>query len=96
MTEAAPLICHSRWDEITYTSCGKTVANMETRILSDDPERIPGELICKGMNVMLGYYKNEEATAQAIDVNGWLHTGDMAIKDSEGNIYIKDGARTCC
>lgn len=62
---------------------------METRILSDDPERIPGELICKGMNVMLGYYKNEEATAQAIDVNGWLHTGDMAIKDSEGNIYIK-------
>ena len=89
MTEAAPLICHSRWDEITYTSCGKTVANMETRILSDDPERIPGELICKGMNVMLGYYKNEEATAQAIDVNGWLHTGDMAIKDSEGNIYIK-------
>lgn len=89
MTEAAPLICHSRWDEITYTSCGKTVANMETRILSDDPEHIPGELICKGMNVMLGYYKNEEATAQAIDVNGWLHTGDMAIKDSEGNIYIK-------
>lgn len=89
MTEAAPLICHSRWDELEYTSCGKTVANMETRVLSDDPENIPGELICKGMNVMLGYYKNEEATRQAIDKDGWLHTGDMAIKDAEGNIFIK-------
>lgn len=89
MTEAAPLICHSRWDELEYTSCGKTVANMETRVLSDDPENIPGELICKGMNVMLGYYKNEEATRQTIDKDGWLHTGDMAIKDAEGNIFIK-------
>ena len=89
MTEAAPLICHSRWDEIQYTSCGKTVSNMETKVLSSDPERIPGELVCRGMNVMLGYYKNEEATAQAIDCNGWLHTGDMAIKDAEGNIFIK-------
>lgn len=89
MTEAAPLICHSRWDEIQYTSCGKTVSNMETKVLSSDPERIPGELVCRGMNVMLGYYKNEEATAQAIDCNGWLHTGDMTIKDAEGNIFIK-------
>lgn len=89
MTEAAPLICHSRWDEIQYTSCGKTVSNMETKVLSSDPERIPGELVCRGMNVMLGYYKNEEATAQAIDCNGWLHTGDMVIKDAEGNIFIK-------
>lgn len=89
MTEAAPLICHSRWDEIQYTSCGKTVSNMETKVLSSDPERIPGELVCRGMNVMLGYYKNEEATAQAIDCNGWLHTGDMAIKDAEENIFIK-------
>lgn len=89
MTEAAPLICHSRWDEIQYTSCGKTVSNMETKVLSSDPERIPGELVCRGMNVMLGYYKNEEATAQAIDCNGWLHTGDMAIKDAEGNIFIE-------
>lgn len=89
MTECAPLICHSRWDEILYTSCGKTVANMETRVLSSDPEKIPGELVCKGANVMLGYYKNEEATAQTIDKDGWLHTGDMAIKDREGNIFIK-------
>lgn len=89
MTEAAPLICHSRWDEILYTSCGKTVSNMETKVLPPDPERIPGELVCRGMNVMLGYYKNEEATAQAIDRDGWLHTGDMAIKDADGNIFIK-------
>ena len=89
MTECAPLICHSRWDEILYTSCGKTVANMETKVISDDPERIPGELVCRGMNVMLGYYKNESATAQTIDKDGWLHTGDMAIKDADGNIFIK-------
>lgn len=89
MTEAAPLICHSRWNEIEYTSCGKTVSNMETKVLSEDPEHIPGELICRGQNVMLGYYKNEEATRQTIDKEGWLHTGDMAIKDAKGNIYIK-------
>ena len=89
MTECAPLICHSRWDEIQYTSCGKTVANMETRVLSDDPTRIPGELVCRGMNTMLGYYKNEKATEEPIDKEGWLHTGDMAIKDEQGNIYIK-------
>ena len=89
MTECAPLICHSRWDEIQYTSCGKTVANMETRDLSDDPTRIPGELVCRGMNTMLGYYKNEKATEETIDKEGWLHTGDMAIKDEQGNIYIK-------
>lgn len=89
MTECAPLICHSRWDEILYTSCGMTVANMETKVISEDPERIPGELVCRGMNVMLGYYKNESATAQTIDKDGWLHTGDMAIKDADGNIFIK-------
>ena len=89
MTECAPLICHSRWDEILYTSCGKTVANMETKVISEDPERIPGELVCRGMNVMLGYYKNESATAQTIDKDGWLHTGDMAIKDADENIFIK-------
>ena len=89
MTECAPLICHSRWDEILYTSCGKTVANMETKVISEDPERIPGELVCRGMNVMLVYYKNESATSQTIDKDGWLHTGDMAIKDADGNIFIK-------
>ena len=89
MTECAPLICHSRWDEILYTSCGKTVSNMETKVDSPNPEETPGELLCRGMNVMLGYYKNQEATDQAIDCDGWLHTGDMAVKDAEGNIFIK-------
>lgn len=89
MTECAPLICHSRWDEIKFQSCGKTVANMETKVLSDNPETVPGELVCRGANVMLGYYKNQEATDQTIDSDGWLHTGDMAVKDSNGNIYIK-------
>ena len=89
MTECAPLICHSRWDEILYTSCGKTVSNMETKVDSPNPEETPGELLCRGMNVMLGYYKNQEATDQAIDRDGWLHTGDMAVKDAEGNIFIK-------
>ena len=89
MTECAPLICHSRWDEILYMSCGKTVSNMETKVDSHDPENIPGELLCRGMNVMLGYYKNQEATGQTIDKDGWLHTGDMAVKDADGNIFIK-------
>ena len=94
MTECAPLICHSRWDEILYTSCGKTVSNMETKVLSSDPERIPGELVCRGMNVMLGYYKNEEATAQGEELYITMNSrgeqlSDMAIKDAEGNIFIK-------
>ena len=89
MTECGPLICHSRWDEIKYASCGQTVEYMETKVLSDSPTTIPGELVCRGKNVMLGYFKNAEATAQTIDENGWLHTGDMAIKDEEGHIYIK-------
>ena len=89
MTECAPMICHSHWDKLVYTSCGKTVINMETKILSPDPERIPGELVCKGNNLMMGYYKNPDATAQTIDKDGWLHTGDMAIKDADGNLFIK-------
>ena len=89
MTECAPLICHSRWDEVLYTSCGKTVSNMETKVDSPDPEHTPGELLCRGMNVTLGYYKNQEATEQTIDKDGWLHTGDMAVKDADGNIFIK-------
>ena len=89
MTECGPLICFSNWNEIKFSSCGKTVANMETKVLSDQPEKIPGELICRGKNLMDGYYLNQKATQQAIDKDGWLHTGDMAIKDAEGNIYIK-------
>ena len=89
MTECGPIICHSRWDELKLTSCGKVATRMVAKVLSDDPERIPGELVCKGPNLMLGYYKNEEATRQVIDPEGWLHTGDIATIDAEGHVFIK-------
>ncbi|EJX05785.1 long-chain-fatty-acid-CoA ligase [gut metagenome] len=89
MTECGPIICHSRWDELKLSSCGKVATRMVAKVLSDDPERIPGELVCKGPNLMLGYYKNEEATRQVIDPEGWLHTGDMATIDAEGHVFIK-------
>ena len=89
MTETGPTITTERWDTLKLKSCGKKALNMEVKILSEKPETIPGELICKGANVMLGYYKNEEATAQIIDKDGWLHTGDMGIIDNDGNITIK-------
>ncbi|MDE5677521.1 AMP-binding protein [Phocaeicola sp.] len=89
MTECGPTICHSPWNELKLTSCGKIAANMEAKVLSPDPAVIPGELLCRGANLMLGYYKNQEATRQVIDDEGWLHTGDMATIDKEGNIYIK-------
>ena len=70
-------------------SCGKAADDMELRVMSPDPEHVPGELVCRGRNTMLGYYKNPEATAQIFDEKGWLHTGDMAVIDPEGNVYIK-------
>lgn len=89
MTECGPIICHSPWDEILYTSCGKAADGMELKVNSPDPEHIPGELLCRGRNTMLGYYKNPEATAEVIDRNGWLHTGDMAVIDKDGNCFLK-------
>lgn len=89
MTECGPIICHSPWFENQYKSCGKVADRMQIKILSDDPHNTPGELVCRGTNVMLGYYKNPEATAQVIDQEGWLHTGDMAVIDNEGVVYIK-------
>ena len=70
-------------------SCGKAAPRMEIKIASPDPENIPGEIICRGPNVMLGYYKNEEATQEVLEPDGWLHTGDLALMDREGNVTIK-------
>ena len=89
MTECAPLICYEDWKKFKAGSCGKAVANMEVKVLSADPANIPGEIICRGDNVMLGYYKNEEATREVIDADGWMHTGDLGIIDEEGNVTIK-------
>lgn len=89
MTECGPIICSSHWEDLLLGSCGKAASRMEVKIDSPDPENIPGEIICKGDNLMLGYYKNKEATSQVIDCNGWLHTGDLAVTDKEGNIFVK-------
>ena len=89
MTECGPIICYEDWSRFKPGSCGKAVPRMEVKILSPDPENIAGEIVCRGPNVMLGYYKNEEATREAIDADGWLHTGDLALMDAEGNVTIK-------
>jgi len=89
MTECAPIICYEDWKRFKQASCGKPVPRMEVKILSPDPQNIVGEIVCKGDNVMLGYYKNPEATAEVLDKDGWLHTGDLGVMDAEGNITIK-------
>ena len=89
MTECGPIICSSRWDKLKLASCGKAASRMEVRIDSPQPGEVAGEIVCRGTNVMLGYYKNPEATAQIIDVNGWLHTGDLGTMDSEGNVTVR-------
>ena len=88
MTECGPIICHSHWTELKLASCGKVAARMEAKVLSPNPSAIAGELVCRGANLKLGYYKNEEATRQVIDTEGWLHTGDMATIDEDGNVFI--------
>ncbi len=89
MTECAPIICYEDWKFFKAGSCGKAAPRMEVKIDSQDPEHIVGEILTRGDNVMLGYYKNPEATAQVIDAEGWLHTGDLGIMDKEGNVFIK-------
>lgn len=89
MTECAPLISYSHWKEYKETSVGKILPNMEVKIASKDPFKEIGEILVRGENVMAGYYKNEEATADAIDNEGWLHTGDMGYIDQDYNIYIR-------
>lgn len=89
MTECGPAISYDDWHTFKPGSCGKAVDRMEVVINSSDPENIVGEIIVRGANVMNGYYKNPEATKAAIDTDGWLHTGDLGIIDSEGYLYIK-------
>ena len=88
-TECAPIIGYSDWKEFVPTSCGKPALHQEVRIDSVDPENVPGEILTKGPNVLLGYYKYEEATRQVLDADGWFHTGDLGTMDADQNIYIK-------
>ena len=87
-TECAPIICYADWHEFSPGSCGRAALHMQVKIDSPDPANIPGEILAKGPNVMLGYYKNPEATAETIDKNGWYHTGDLGTIDRYGNVYI--------
>ncbi|MBR5253516.1 MAG: AMP-binding protein [Bacteroidales bacterium] len=89
MTECGPIICYSDWKSHKLGSCGKVVPRMELKIDSADETKIAGEILVKGANVMMGYYKNEEATKAVLGEDGWLRTGDLGIKDKDGNVYIK-------
>ena len=89
MTECAPIITYSDWKTEKLYSCGEIVPNMEMKIDSPDQQNIPGELLVRGANVFLGYYKNPEATAEALDEDGSLHTGDMGIIDADGSLFLR-------
>ena len=88
-TECAPIMCYEDWKEFVPGSCGKVAINMELQIMSPDPINIPGEIYVRGLNVMTGYYKDEELTKASIDEDGWFHTGDLGLIDEAGNVYIK-------
>lgn len=88
-TECAPIISYADYKTFVPGSCGRPVVHMEVKIDSHDPENVPGEILARGLNVMLGYYKNEEATQNTLDKEGWYHTGDLGTMDVEGNIFIK-------
>ena len=88
MTECAPIITYVHWDKTKLYSCGKAAPRMKIKIDSDDPKKIPGEVLVKGENVFLGYYKNEMATREAF-VDGWFRTGDMGVIDGDGYLYLK-------
>lgn len=88
-TECAPIITYENFDKLVPGSCGKNVIHQELKIVSPDPQKIPGEILTRGLNVMLGYYKNEEATEAALDKDGWYHTGDLGVMDKKGNLFIK-------
>lgn len=88
-TECAPLITYEDWDRFKLGSCGKAIPRMEVRIDSPDPAHVVGEILCRGDNVMLGYYKNEEETRRTLDPDGWYHTGDLGILTPDGTLYIR-------
>ena len=88
-TACAPLITYSDWKDFIPGSCGTPVKHMEVKILSPDPENIPGEIVARGVNVMLGYYKNPEATAEVLDKDGWYHSGDLATMSADGHVFIR-------
>jgi len=87
-TECAPIICYADWHSFAPGSCGRAARHMQVKINSHDPENVPGEILAKGPNVMLGYYKNPEATEETLDRDGWYHTGDLGTMDAYGNVYI--------
>ena len=87
-TECAPIICYRDYKSFAPGSCGCAALHQEVKIVSPDPRHIPGEILTKGPNVMLGYYKNPEATAETIDRDGWYHTGDLGTMDADGNVFI--------
>ena len=87
-TECAPIICYRDWHTFVKGSCGQEAYHMKVKINSSNPATIPGEILAKGPNVMLGYYKNEEATRETLDKEGWYHTGDLGTMDYDGNVYI--------
>jgi long-chain acyl-CoA synthetase len=95
MTECAPLISYTPWRQFIVGSSGRTLpVIMNSKIISEDPETIPGEICVKGVNVMKGYYKNPEATNAVLDEDGWLHTGDMGTRSHDGTIFIKGRYKT--
>ncbi len=94
MTECGPLISYASWDTTKLGASGRAVDTLEVTIDSPDPEKIVGEIILRGENVMTGYYKNEKATSEMIDEKGWMHTGDLGIIDKDGNIFIKGRSKT--
>lgn len=88
-TETAPLISFSNRDQYLPGSCGTVVDHMEVKIASNDPENVPGEIMARGLNTMLGYYKNEVATREVLDEEGWYHTGDLGTMSADGHLYIR-------
>jgi long-chain acyl-CoA synthetase len=89
MTECAPIITYDDWNVEKLNSCGKAAPNLEVKIDSADPENVAGEILVKGDNVFLGYYKNEEATNAVFTEDGWFRTGDMGVLDADGSLFIR-------